>query len=131
VVVAGQQQATRDWWQQRRTRFDLFVSGLVPLECRRGDPQAAKARLAEIDRLPVLEFSAPTQALAQAILDTKLIPAKAGPDAAHIAIAAVHGIDFLVTWSCRHIANAAIVEGIRRVCAEAGFPAPVICTPLN
>ena len=48
---------------------------------------------------------------------------------AHIAIASVHGMDFLMTWNCRHIANAAIVEKLRAVCEREGFPAPVICTP--
>jgi hypothetical protein len=64
-----------------------------------------------------------------ALLASRLIPAKAEADAAHIATAAVHGMDFLLTWNCRHIANAAIVEQLRAICEREGFPAPVICTP--
>lgn len=60
---------------------------------------------------------------------TRLIPAKAETDAAHIATAAVHGMDFLLTWNCRHIANAVIVEQLRAICIREGYAAPVICTP--
>ncbi|MCC6882368.1 MAG: type II toxin-antitoxin system VapC family toxin [Verrucomicrobiales bacterium] len=131
IVAAGQQQATREWWDQRRRRYGLFVSGLVLLECRRGDQTAAKAREAALEDIAVLEMSGAAQDLAEAILGSGLIPRKATPDAVHIAIAAVHGMDFLLTWNCRHIANAAIVDKVRSVCSGAGFPAPVICTPFE
>ena len=129
VLIAGQQQATRDWWNERRKQYQLFISGLVLLEARRGDSQAAKARAEVLTDCAVLEFSKTAEGLAQKILATRLIPGKAAADAAHIAIAAVHAMDFLLTWNCRHIANAAIVDDIRRVCSDEGFPAPVICTP--
>jgi hypothetical protein len=58
-----------------------------------------------------------------------LIPSRAETDAAHVATAAVHGMDFLLTWNCRHIANATIVEKLRDICDREGFPAPVICIP--
>ncbi len=131
IIAAGQQHATREWWDHRRHRYGLFVSGLVLLECRRGDRVAAKARAAALDQIPVLEMSGPVQDLAQILITSGLIPPKAAPDAVHIAIAAVHGMDFLLTWNCRHIANAAIVDQVRRVCSGAGFPAPVICTPFE
>lgn len=131
VVVAGQQQATRDWWQERRRRYRLFASGLVLVEARRGDRKAAQAREESLAGCVLLEFTEAAQTLARAILDTRLIPAKAAPDAAHIAIAAVHDMDFLLTWNCRHIANAAIVERVRAVCRGAGHVPPVICTPFE
>ncbi|MGE3308750.1 MAG: hypothetical protein AB7O66_02180 [Limisphaerales bacterium] len=92
---------------------------------------AAKAREAALDQIPVLEMSGVVQDLAQILITSGLIPPKAAPDAVHIAIAAVHGMEFLLTWNCRHIANAAIVDRVRRVCGGAGFPAPVICTPFE
>jgi hypothetical protein len=67
--------------------------------------------------------------LAEAIMRTRLIPARAYNDALHVAVAARHGIDFLLTWNCRHIANAAISERVRRACRTAGFEPPIICTP--
>jgi hypothetical protein len=131
VLIAGQQQATRDWWDERREHHQLFVSGLVLAESRRGDALAAKARTEILAGCRVLEFSAAAQDLARKILATRLLPAKAAVDAAHIAVAAVHGMDFLLTWNCRHIANAVIVDRVRATCLAAGYAPPVICTPFE
>lgn len=131
VVIAGQQQATRDWWQERRQRYQLLVSGLVLAESRRGDSEAAKEREAILATCGVLDFTEAAEHLARAILASRLLPAKAAVDAAHIAVASVHGVDFLLTWNCRHIANAAIVDRVRMVIAAAGYVPPVICTPVE
>jgi len=131
VLIAGQQQATRDWWDDRRQHYQLFISGLVLAESRRGDAVAAKAREEVLAGCKVLEYSEVAQSLAREILQTHLLPSKAAVDAAHIAVAAVHGMDFLLTWNCRHIANAAIVDKVRAVCASAGYAPPVICTPME
>jgi hypothetical protein len=131
VLIAGQQQSTRDWWHDRREHYQLFISGLVIAESRRGDLAAAKDRERILADCKVLEYSEAAQDLARKILATHLLPANAAVDAAHIAVAAVHEMDFLLTWNCRHIANAAIVEKVRAVCAENGYPAPVICTPME
>ncbi|MCL4789038.1 MAG: type II toxin-antitoxin system VapC family toxin [Verrucomicrobia bacterium] len=119
----------RDWWTKRRRRYELFVSVLVVTEVERGDPTAAKERLAKLGACRILPYPPDAEALTRALLASRLIPAKAETDAAHVAIAAVHGMDFLLTWNCRHKANATIVEKLRGVCADEGFPAPVICTP--
>jgi len=131
VLVAGQQQATRDWWTERRHKYQLFISGLVLVEARRGDPTAVQPREAALSVCAVLEYSEAAQALAGEILASRLLPAKAAVDAAHIATATVHEMDFLLTWNCRHIANATIVEDVRAVCERAGYAPPVICTPLE
>ena len=129
VLIAGQQQATRDWWNERRGRYQIFVSGLVLAESRRGDASAAKARDEVLAACRVLEYTEAAQLLARKILSSRLLPAKAAVDAAHITVAAVHEMDFLLTWNCRHIANAAIVDDVRAVIAGAGYAPPVICTP--
>ena len=131
VLIAGQQQATRDWWQERRQRYRLFISGLVLAESRRGDAAAAKDRDEVLAACKVLEYTDAAQVLAHKILSTHLLPAKAAVDAAHIAVAAIHQVDFLLTWNCRHIANATTVDKVRAVCAAAGYAPPVICTPLE
>ncbi|MFM2293905.1 MAG: hypothetical protein RLZZ350_318 [Verrucomicrobiota bacterium] len=131
VLLAGQQQATRDWWQERRQHYQLFISGLVLVESRRGDVSAAKARDEVLVGCNVLEYTKAAQELAGEILAAHLLPAKAAVDAAHIAVAAVHEVDFLLTWNCRHIANAAIVDKVRAAIAAAGYAPPVICTPLE
>ena len=131
LAIAGQQQTTRDWWSQRRQRYELFVSVLVMKEVERGDVEAASERVAKLRECRVLPYPKEAEELTRALLSSRLIPAKAGTDAAHVATAAVHGMDFLLTWNCRHIANGAIVEKLRDICDQEGFPAPVICTPFE
>ncbi len=129
VLIAGQQQATRDWWTERRQRYELYVSAFVLDEASQGDAAAAAARVEVLKECRVLAYAAEAEALTRALLGSRLIPAKAAADAAHIAVASVHGMDFLLTWNCRHIANAAIVERLRAICIREGHAAPVICTP--
>ena len=93
------------------------------------DAEAARERMAILDPLPLLDISEAVLELATAILDSGAIPAKAARDAAHIAVSAVHAIDFLLTWNCAHIANAQIVKKVQAICAKRGFPCPAICTP--
>ena len=130
LVVAGHQQVTRDWWS-RRARFDVFVSDAVLQEVSRGNPEAAARRTAALAGIAVL--SAPSEALVLAgrFLSAAAIPAKAAIDAAHVALATVHGMDFLLTWNCTHIANAAIRPKIEDVCRSSGYRPPIICTPLE
>jgi hypothetical protein len=130
VVVAGHQQVTRDWWS-RRARFELFVSDAVRQEVSRGDREAAARRTATLAGIAIL--SAPPEALilASRFLAAAAIPTKAPIDAAHVALATVHEMDFLLTWNCTHIANAAIRTQIEDVCRSSGYRPPVICTPLE
>lgn len=131
ILMAGQQQATRDWWGERRQHYQLFISGLVLAESRRGDASSARARDEALAACKVLEYTQAAEQLAGVILATRLLPAKAAVDAAHIAVAAVHEMDFLLTWNCRHIANAAIVDKVRAAIRAVGYIPPVICTPLE
>jgi hypothetical protein len=127
--VANDQQMTREWWDKRSGKFELFVSELVLQEAAMGDRAFAAQRLAAIAHCRILEATDAARSLTLELLSSGLIPAKAAADAAHIAVAAAQGMDFLLTWNCRHIANALTVERIREVCARRGYPAPVICTP--
>ncbi len=129
VVIAGHQQTTREWWATCRERFDLFVSEFVLAEAAQGDLEAARLRLEALRDVPELPASPRAEALSVALIEEGAVPAVARMDAAHIAIAAVHGMDFLVTWNCRHIANAEMEPRIREVCERHGWHCPVICTP--
>lgn len=129
LIVAGHQQLTKEWWRTRRSEFELCISQFVVDEASAGDAEAAKERMAILDPLPLLDISEAVLELASAILQSGVIPAKAARDAAHIAISAVHGIDFLLTWNCAHIANAQIIRQVQAICTQHGFPCPVICTP--
>lgn len=128
IVLAAHQQITREWWQ-RRERFDLFVSQAVLREAGRGNAEAAARRLAALQGIPVLTVGAEVSDLAERFLKTGVMPAKAAIDAIHIAVAVVHGMDYLLTWNCTHIANAAIRAKIEQTCREAGLQPPMICTP--
>ena len=116
-------------WENRRDTFQLFLSQLVIDEASAGDPAAARERLKALRDLPLLDITPEVTELASRILDSGKIPRKAATDAAHIAIAAVHGMDFLVTWNCVHIANATNARALNLICREHGYDCPVICTP--
>ncbi len=129
LAVAAKQQATRQWWDERRQQFDLYISDLVLIEASGGDPDAAKRRLEVLDGIAVLKPSPTADELAEALVDRLGLPARAVADAAHIAISVVHGMDYLLTWNCTHIANATYQPIIDRVCDDFGYVMPVICTP--
>jgi hypothetical protein len=127
--VAANQQATRDWWDNHRLRFDLFVSRFVVDECSDGDPVAAQERLAYLQGIPLLEVSDDVTSLAASLVAGVPLPQQAAIDAMHISVAAVNGVEYLLTWNCRHIANPSLRARIERLCRRMGFEPPVICTP--
>ena len=129
VVIAGRQQSTRDWWRNAANRFELVASELVLNEAQGGDPEAARARLSAVNSLTLLDATEEALELAQQLVNSDVVPTKAAEDAAHIAIAVVNGIEYLVTWNYRHIANATIRSQIETVCRNAGFEPVIICTP--
>lgn len=129
VVVAAYQEVTREWWSHAATTFDLLASELVLEECGAGDPTAARARLEALEGVPLMRSSPDAEYLTQNLLDRGAIPHAAAADAAHIAIAAANGVEYLVTWNFRHIANAAMRVRIETACRQAGYEPPVICTP--
>ena len=129
LLAAAHQQVTQTWWDFHQARFEVFVSQLVDEECRRGDPDAAHRRVEAIDSIPMLEVVEEAYELAAALMAEGAVPDSAQDDATHIALAAVHGMDYLLTWNCRHIANAETKPIVRAVCATHGYPCPEICTP--
>jgi len=129
TIVAAHQKLTHRWWDERSERFELVVSELVRREASGGDPDAARARLSAIDRLAILPASDAAADLAERIVQEGLIPRESAADALHIAIAAVNGVDYLLTWNCKHLANAAHRNRIEDLVGEAGYECPVICTP--
>jgi len=129
LVVAAHQELTVEWCNRRRHQFSLFVSRLVVDEASAGDSEMASRRLAELLDIPILASNEEARELAKRFLDSRLIPMKAIDDASHVALAAMHGMDYLLTWNCRHIANAEIVRGLAEVCEMAGYALPMLCTP--
>jgi Mg-chelatase subunit ChlI len=127
-VRIAHQQITVEWWA-RRDVFDLFVSDLVLDEISRGDAAAAERRVEASAGLAALTATSAAENLAASLLHAAALPPKAALDALHVAIAAVHGMHFLLTWNCAHIANAAMRPRIETVCRSGGYEPPIICTP--
>ncbi|NCA72624.1 MAG: DNA-binding protein [Sphingobacteriia bacterium] len=129
--AAANQGTTIEWWETRRARFDVFISEFVIVEAGLGHPDAAARRLAAIADVPALEVTEGARALGKRLIIEGPIPTKAEVDAYHIAVAATNGMDYLLTWNCTHIANAAIRSKIEDTCRRSGIEPPIICTPLE
>ncbi len=129
LVTAARQEVTRTWWETRRKRFDCHISLIVLDECGQGDPEAVTRRLDVLRGLPLLNMTPDTARFAAALVQQGLIPAKAADDALHIAVSALNGVRYLLTWNFTHIANAEKTEDIRAFCFSLGYTCPVICSP--
>jgi hypothetical protein len=106
-----------------------LVAPPVLEEVRAGDSQLAARRVAVIDGVAMLEISESAIQLADNLVKFHAVPQKAAQDALHIAIACANGMSYLLTWNCKHIANARMRGSIDMVCRQSGYVTPVICTP--
>jgi predicted nucleic acid-binding protein len=130
LLVAAHQQLTVVWWDEQRAHYELFASQVVVAEARAGDPDAAQRRLVVLERLPLLvDVTDAAIALATLLITEQALPAQAAQDALHLALACVHGMQYLLTWNCTHLANAQLRSPSEQVCCEAGYIPPIICTP--
>ena len=129
LIVAANQQITQEWWQVRRTEFELYVSQMVVQEASSGDPTAAQQRLQVLDETPLLELTEDAVTFAEKLVQDGALPSNAVEDALHIAVAALNGMDYLLTWNFKHLANATMRYRIEQVCRQMGYEPPIICTP--
>lgn len=129
IIVAGHQTVSYAWWQEQRKNFSCHVSQVVLDEAGAGDPEQAHIRMQLIADLPVIAITPESEFLVTAIMKDNILPPRAVQDAAHIAVAAVSGMDYLLTWNCAHLANAQIVRRVAATCAANGYSIPFICTP--
>lgn len=128
IVQAAHQQITRDWWATRG-QFDLFTSQVVLDEAAQGHPEAAARRRSALEGIALLDLTEQARGLAASFLASRAMPVKAATDALHVAIAVIHGMEYLLTWNCSHIANASIRGKIEAICRSANLEPPIICTP--
>ena len=129
VVMAARQLLTHQWWDEERRNYELVTSQYVLDEASAGDPVLAAERLQSLDGIPLLPLDPQIGVIAKEIMSRAILPPKASIDALHIAIVAHHRIQYLLTWNCRHIANAKILPRIHEVLTDLGIPIPIICTP--
>ena len=122
------QQRTQQWWEFR-DRFELFLSKTVLEEIQLGDSGASQLRMEIVEGIPVLPRSEQVELLAQVLVSTKAVPPNAVQDAYHIAFAAVHQMDYLLTWNQKHIANSVKRRQIEELIFGFRLKPPRIITP--
>jgi predicted nucleic acid-binding protein len=122
---------TKDWWRLRRPYFECVISAEVLREAAAGDPKASRQRLEVLSTLTVLRRTRTVDELTEAFLTAGALPTKAKADAAHLAVATSHRVDYLLTWNMKHLANALILRRLRPVAEQHGHHLPVVCTPLQ
>ena len=129
ILVAHNQEFTREWWSLRRHEYELFSSAVAVNEAKKGEEPLAKERLSFLADTTLLDVSDIATALAIELLRHTRMPAKADVDALHVAVAAVHGMDYLLSWNCKHLVNGNILPHVYAVCRASGYEPPLICTP--
>lgn len=129
LLIAHNQEITREWWSIRRHEYALFSSTIAVNEARKGDALLAGERLSFLAETTLLDLSDAAMTLAFELLRRTRIPAKADVDALHVALASVHGMDYLISWNCKHIVNGNILPQVYGVCRALGYEPPLICTP--
>ncbi|HEY2292899.1 MAG TPA: type II toxin-antitoxin system VapC family toxin [Thermoanaerobaculia bacterium] len=122
LVIAAHQQITHEWWNRAQERFELFISEAVLEEIRAGDPAVATKRLGVVAGLPVLELRQDVRDLVRLYSDRLNFPPQAQADVLHIAFAVSYGLDYLVTWNCKHIANGYFIRRLLRINQEVRRP---------
>lgn len=131
LVVAAHQRVTRDWWELAAAAFELCISDYVLAEISTGDEGLARLRVEKVASALLLQTNTDVEDLADQLILQKAVPPKARLDALHIAVCAVNGIDYLLTWNCKHIANAQTMHLIEKACFALGYACPRLCTPLE
>lgn len=129
IIVAGHQETTRDLWPDLTAKYETYLSAIVYEEAGKGDRDQARMRLAAIEAFPMLDIDEDARLLAERIIAGRAIPADYPEDALHIAVAAVNGMDVLVTWNFAHLNNPFTRRAVRRIVEREGYSCPEICSP--
>lgn len=129
LILAANMEITRDWWELRWKNFIIYISEAVLEEITRGYTEIAARRLEIARDFPLLALNQAVQSLALQFLIRSNLPPKARVDAIHIAAATVHGMNYLLTWNCKHIANAQIQGKLAEIRTNFGYELPILCTP--
>mgnify|MGYP001605873361 CR=1 FL=1 len=129
IIVLAHQQLTKEWWDDYRHLYEMFISQIVLDEIKQGDPEMANKRIEILQGIPMLETSDEVESLAEKYFNSLQFPAKALRDAFHLAYTVVYEIDFLATWNCTHLANANLLLRLYKLNREWGYETSIICTP--
>ena len=129
LVVSARQAITNEWWEQKRKKYDVYISELVIEEIASGDKEAAQKRLDVVKAIPNLEITETAKELAGLLISSGAVPDNSPEDALHIGLAAAQGVEYLLTWNFKHINNATKRADITQLIESQGFLSPVLCSP--
>lgn len=129
--MASYQELTRRWWQTERGRYKCVTSEEVLREAALGDAEMSRRRAELLAELIVLEAGESVRNLARDLVAERILPPGAASDAIHVAITSLQGVDILVTWNCRHLANPHLLGKLRNFMVRHGLVLPEICTPIE
>jgi hypothetical protein len=129
IVVAARQKSTQQLWPKLVSEYDCYVSILVREEAGKGDQQRASLRLQALSNFSVLDVEEAVKELASTIMEGHGIPNEYPEDALHIAVAAVNGMDILLTWNFAHLNNPFTRTVVRQLVEQAGYQSPETCSP--
>lgn len=130
ATAALQVQAKR-WMTEQRPLYDVVTSQLVIDEASMGDADAAARRLKMLDGMAILPANPDADIVADEIISRSMMPASAKIDALHVALAALAGVQYLLTQNCKHIANAHELPRLYRLLNDLGLSGMLICTPIE
>jgi hypothetical protein len=129
--TAWRQQLTRDWWKLRRPLFHCVTSDAVMEEAREGDATQSRLRLEALAGMTTLRLNAEAKTLSEALMAAWVLPPSAGMDALHLALATVYRANYLLTWNCKHLANAVLWCRLEPVAQARGWRLATACTPMQ
>ena len=129
LLVAAHQESTHELWPRLNTTYDTYVSALVYEEAAKGDAEQASGRLAAIASFRMLDIDDDSRALAEKLVAGRGIPREYPEDALHIAVAAINGIEVVVTWNFAHLSNPFTRMMIRQIVQNEGYRCPEVCSP--
>ena len=130
-LVSAHQRLTREWWETRRSEYEVFISQLVIEEIEEGDLEEAKKRVAAVTGIPIIATDSEALELASRYISKGILGEGAFDDALHMATASIKSLDYLLTWNCKHIANEKVKRAIEHLNEDFGWSTPFICTPLE
>lgn len=130
-LLAAHQQLTREWWEKERLRYHCLASEEVRVEAARGEAAMIELRLRWLSQVTILPLTPEMESLAMDFLTTGALPLTMRSDAMHLAAASVARADYLLTWNCRHLANANVLKRLAKEARNRGWELPLVCTPLE
>jgi hypothetical protein len=131
TILTAHQQLTRQWWQDERQHYQCVTLAEVLKEAGLGDMEMSRRRVEALSGLTVLAVDKSARSLAQELLAARILPPAAASDAIHAVVAAQCGINILLTWNCRHLANPHLLGKLRQFVGRHGLTLPEICTPIE